>query len=118
MEFDTLRDLIGVLGFWLVGFILAFVLIVLFYFIYRFITMSTQPREAMKAIYIYLVTFIGVVMVIMGLYSIINLVLSMYVFSTDGSALLDAKQVWASSFTNILVGGTVFYLHWQLAIKK
>lgn len=118
MGIETLQQFVGVVGMSMLAFFGSFILIVLFYFIYRFITMSTQPREAMKAIYVYLVTFIGVVMVIMGLYSIIDLVLSAYVFSTDGSALVDAKQVWASSITNILVGGAVFYLHWQLATKK
>lgn len=118
INFGSLVGFVSGLASYIIVFALFFIVIVLFYFIYRFITMATQPFDAMKAIYMYLVTFIGAIMVIMGLYSIINLVLSAYVFSTDASALLDAKQVWASSITNILIGGAVFYTHWQMATKK
>lgn len=118
MDFSSLNSIVGYVGMGVVGVSVVLSLIVLFYFIYRFITMSTQPREAMKSIYVYLVTFIGLVMVIIGLYSIIDLVLSKYVFTTDGSDLVDAAAVWASSLTNIIVGGAVFYLHWLLANKK
>ena len=51
------------------------VVVLVLYFIYRFITMHDSPFLAMKAIYVYIAALIGLVVSAFGFYQIVSLML-------------------------------------------
>lgn len=73
--------------------------------------MSTQPREAMRAIYLYIVTFIGLVFILVGAYAIVDFVFDS-IFQLE---VRNPNRLWSGALTQIVVGAALLLSHWKLA---
>lgn len=115
MGIDSLSSLIGAVATYTIVSVISVLFIVLFYFLYRFVSMANQPLDAMKAIYLYLVSFIGLVFILMGAYPLLTLLFDT-IFGVEGFS--SAMEVFSKSATDLIIGGVVFYIHWFRLLKK
>jgi len=84
--------------------------VIIFYFLYHFITMTTvTPFKTMKAIYVYLAALIGLVVVALGLYGLLwHLLGVLFTDSPFNSGFL------VSPLAQIIVGLFVMLPHWAI----
>lgn len=89
-----------------VGGIISFLI---FYFIHHLLSMSTTPFQAMKAIYVYVAALIGLIVVAMGLYDILQYLISiMFTGAQVNMAILVAP------ITKLIIGLFIMVPHWAI----
>jgi|GEM_PF-2469679 len=83
--------------------------LVIFYFIFKFINMSSTPFKSMKAVYVYIAALIGLVIVSAGVYGLLEYLMSVLFLS----AAFDAAYI-ISPLTKIITGLFVMIPHWAI----
>ncbi|MFH1375108.1 MAG: hypothetical protein ABIH35_00350 [Patescibacteria group bacterium] len=100
---------ISALGIVALPFFATFFVVVIFYFLYRFVAMNNTPFKAMKAIYVYLAALVGLGFVATGLYGLIEYLFSIMFLD----AAFDAAYL-ITPLTRIIVGLFVMVPHWAI----
>lgn len=100
---------VSMLGIVALPFFAAFFLVVVFYFLYRFVAMNNTPFKVMKAIYVYLAALAGLAFVATGLYGIVEYLFSILFLG----AAFDAAFL-VTPLTRIIVGLFVMVPHWAI----
>lgn len=85
--------------------------------LYRFILMNPNPFKAMQAVYVYLAAFVGLALIAVGLYGLVNHALD--VLLTPASENLQNgiqfdRGMLVSPLTQIIVGLFVMIPHWAI----
>ncbi len=90
--------------------LLVVLVIIVFYFIYQFITMTGTPFKTMQAIYVYLTALIGLIFIALGAYGIIEHLLGVLLDS-----FIDFNQSYlVTPLSQIIVGLFVMVPHWMI----
>ena len=88
------------------GVIITLIIIVL---LYRTLLMTDNPFLAMQALYVYVAALIGLILVALGLYSLINIFFG--VLLADEYFYLGAL---ATPLTQIIIGSFIMVPHWAI----
>ncbi len=99
-------DFLGVASFH-VGVLITFFIIS--FLIFKFINMSTTPFKTMKAIYVYIAALIGLIVVSIGVYGLIEYLISILFIGAD----FDAAYI-ITPLAKIITGLFIMIPHWGI----
>jgi len=96
-------------GMFTLPFFAGALVLVIFYFLFKFANMSSTPFKSMKAVYVYIAALIGLVVVSIGVYGLLEYLLSVLFLS----ATFDAAYI-ITPLTKIITGLFVMIPHWAI----